>query len=99
MTYDENEAIRHIRKQTGNLLDPFDDDQILNVIDIVWDWQEANGYLDIDAGDDDDEIDVGALTAHALHLLGKDKGNKLPPECVRPLIEAELEFEDSVDEL
>nr|MBD5376440.1 hypothetical protein [Bacteroides sp.] len=93
--YDEQEAIQFIRTSTGSILDCYDDDQILNIIDIVWDWQEANGYLEIDA-DDDDEIDVAALTDHAVHLLRKDKGNEVKDEHVRLIVEAELEFEDSL---
>lgn len=98
MAYDESDAIKYIREKTGNLLDAYDDDQILNIIDIVWDWQEANGYLEIDADDADDEIDVQALADHAIHLLYKDKGNLVKDAHVRPVVEAELEYEDTIDE-
>lgn len=98
MAYDESDAIKYIREKTGNLLDGYDDDQLLNIIDIVWDWQEANGYLEIDADDADDEIDVQALADHAIHLLHKDKGNLVKDAHVRPVIEAELEYEDTIDE-
>ena len=98
MAYDESDAIKYIREKSGNLLDCYDDDQILNIIDIVWDWQEANGYLEIDADDADEEIDIQALTDHAIHLLHKDKGNLVKDAHVRPVIEAELEYEDSIDE-
>lgn len=98
MAYEESDAIRYIRSVTGNRLEAYDDDQLLNIIDIVWDWQEANGYLDIDCDPDDDEIDVSALVDHAVHLLHKDKGNEVADDDVRSIIEAELEFEDSIDE-
>ena len=95
MMYDEQDAIAYIRQKVGNELDKYDDDQILNIIDIVWDWQEANGYLDVDA-DDEDAIDVTALVDHALHLLKKDRGNLVVPEHVLPIVEAELEFEENL---
>ncbi len=98
MVYDETDAIRYIRSKTGERLTEYDDDQILNIIDIVWDWQEANGFLDIDADDTDDDIDPAAIASHALNLLRKDKGNLVKPEDVLPIIEAELEFENTFDQ-
>lgn len=99
MAYEESDAIKYIRSVTADRLSDYDDDQILNIIDIVWDWQEANGYLEIDADPDDDEdLDIEALTDHAIHLLHKDKGNTVRDEDVRLIVEAELDYEDSIDE-
>lgn len=97
MAYEEQDAIAYIRSKTGFTAERYDDDQILNIIDIIWDWQEANGFLEIDADDDDDDdIDIDDLTAHAIHLLRKDSGNIVAEADVRPIVEAELEFEETV---
>ena len=99
MSYEESDAIRYIRSKSQGGLGDYDDDQLLNIIDIVWDWQEANGYLDIDSElDDDDDIDIDALTDHAIHLLHKDKGNVVRDCDVRLIVEAELEYEATIDE-
>lgn len=96
MEYDEKDSIKFIRTTTGDLLSSYDDDQIINIIDIVWDWQDENGFLDIDPENPDDEIDIDKLTSHALKLLSRDKGNLIAPEHVAPIIKAELKFEDTL---
>jgi hypothetical protein len=96
MEYDETKAIEFIRQSTEHMLDEYDDDQILNVIDIVWDWQEENGFLDIDADPGDDEIDTSKVTEYAIRLLAKDKGATLRPEVVGPIVEAELKYEEQL---
>lgn len=99
MIYDEDNAIAHIRGKNLPGLDRFDDDQLLNIIDIIFDWQEDNGLLDINANDDDDDddIDLAELTAYVRKMLRRDKGNLIPDELVQPIVEAELEYENSLD--
>lgn len=98
MGYDEQSSINYIRHSTGDLLAAYDDDQILNIIDMVWDWQDANGFLDIDAGADAPEINVADVVAYCRRMLGRDSGNRVATEHIEPIVVAELEFEDSIDE-
>lgn len=95
--FDEDKAIEFIRSVTGDMLAAYDDDQILNIIDIIFDWQEDNGFLDIDADDADDEIDIDVLTNHVAKLLHKDKGNLVADSHIRPIVEAELRYEETLD--
>ena len=49
MEYDENIAIKQIRKvlsAESNAL--YNEDEILNVIDMIWDFYEENGMLEIE---------------------------------------------------
>lgn len=47
--FDEDDAIAFIRTQVGEEISSlYDDDEILNVIDIIWDFYESNGMLEID---------------------------------------------------
>ena len=39
----------------------YDDDELLNIIDIIWDWYEDQGLLDIDAEADDEDVNTDAL--------------------------------------
>ena len=98
MGYDEQSSIIYIRHSPVVLLAAFDDDQILNLIDMVWDWQDANGILDIAAGADAPEINVADVVAYCRRMLGRDSGNRVAPEHIEPIVVAELEFEDSIDE-
>lgn len=65
--YDENEALKYIRKNVElSISSAYDDDELLNVIDMIWDYYEANGMLDID--DDDDAPDTDELLDEARDL-------------------------------
>ncbi|MDE6136698.1 MAG: hypothetical protein K2F97_04415, partial [Muribaculaceae bacterium] len=73
----------------------YDDDQILNLIDIIFDYYDENGDLEIDC-DDEDADDAAAIAAHAAKLLAKDPGNEIRPEHIEPLVAAEIEYELSL---
>lgn len=93
MEYNEFDEIAYIRKKVADLPAEYDDDQLLNILDIIWDWQEDNGFLEIDVEDDMGPDDIKHLEAHANKLLAKDKGNLVQPQHVMPIIIAAIEFE------
>ena len=77
-----------------------DDDEFINILDMIFDWEEENGLDDIDPDDDDIDNDrtalVAALTAHVTKMLARDKGASFPVEYVTAAIEAELDYEDEI---
>lgn len=94
--YDENQAIKYINavlKQTDGITYP--DDDILNIIDIIWDYYEQNGLLDLD---NDDDLDYDHLLDWVKHLLKKDKGNNVKDEHIETIVKAELDYEDSIED-
>lgn len=93
--YSEEEAIRAMREAVAGA-EAYDDDQLLNLIDIIFDYYDEHGDLDIDADCDDDDDDIEAIAAHAAALLAKDKGNRISPEHIAPLIAAETDYEMSL---
>lgn len=98
--YDEKKAIKAMRgaiSAESSALYP--DDEILNIIDIIWDWYDDNGLLDIDTEADDEETNVGELTAHVRRMLAKDKQSPIRVEDIEPLVAAELAYEQSLDPL
>lgn len=99
MEFDETKAIEYMRKALGPRADAYDDDQLLNLIDIIWDFYEENGLLDIDADEEiDDEDDVlDDLVTYARRMLHKDKESKISDEDIVPLIEAEIDYEHSLE--
>lgn len=94
MEFDEQKAIEYIRKATGCT---YDDDQLLNVIDIIWDWYEDNGMLDICMDDDDDEVDSEVLKTHVAKMLRKDRGSEINPGDVSAIVDAELAYENTLE--
>ena len=88
-----------MRRHVGeDLSTKYDDDELLNLIDIVYDYYESNELLELDLSDDDDELDVEDLMEYISRMLRKDKRAQLSVEDARPLLEAYLEYEESLDE-
>lgn len=97
--FDEKEAINAMRvvlSDESSVL--YDDDELLNVIDIIWDWYDDQGLLDIDTEADDEDINTDALIKHVSKMLAKDSDSPIRREDVEPLVMAELRYEQSLEE-
>ncbi|MDE7180874.1 MAG: hypothetical protein K2N88_06725 [Muribaculaceae bacterium] len=98
--FDEDDAIKFIRATlTPEKNSQISDDEILYVIDCIWDWYEKNGYLKIDANiTDEEEIDVDKLVAYVQKELKRAGETLLVPEDLKPIILAELQYEESIED-
>ena len=75
----------------------YTDDELLNVIDMIWDYYEENGMLEIDLEDDVEDEDLqGDLVEYVRRMLRKDRAAKVLPEDVEALVKAELDYEESL---
>lgn len=101
MKYDEDDAIKFIRATLPpEVSERYDDDEILYVIDIIWDWYERNGYLKIDAGvTDEEELDVAKLTAYVAKEIKKDGEVVMDPADIDMIVKGELEYEESIEDV
>ena len=75
MDFDENDAIAYIRAHIpADVAALYDDNELLNLIDIIFDYYEANGLLDLDIDDDDADDDQRSANddrvVHELLLIG-----------------------------
>lgn len=95
--FDEDEAIAFMKSKVAGA-SKYDDDQLLNLLDIIWDYYDDNGFLDISFDGDDTEANPTEITAHARKLLAKDKGNEIDLSLVEELVRAEMEYEKSLEE-
>lgn len=98
-SFDENKAIKAINKALADAnRKTYDEDELINIIDMIWDYYEENGMLDID--DDfeaDDDEDVAAeLVDYISRMLRKDKGANINFEDLPIIVQAELDYEDSL---
>lgn len=98
--YDEDAAVKFIRKLLpADVSEKYDDDEILYVIDIIWDWYEKNGYLSLDADvTEDEELDVAKLTAYVKKELKNDDEIEMDPADVDLIVKGEIEYEESLEE-
>ncbi len=100
MEYDEFRAVKFINDRlVADGRNPYGEDEVLNVIDMIWDYYEENGMLDIDADDDfgEDEDIEQDLIDYVVRMLRKDKGATVKSEDVPLMVNAEIDYEDSLD--
>ncbi len=101
MKYDEDDAIKFIRATLPKeVSDKYDDDEILYVIDIIWDWYERNGYLKIDAGvTEEEELDIEKLSAFVAKEIKKDGEIEMDPSDINLIVKGELQYEESIEDI
>lgn len=83
----------------ADIRDLYDDDEILNIIDMIWDYYEDNGLLEIPTNDNDDNTDspdIQHLTEYVNKMLAKDKLAVVDKKHVPYIIEGELAYEKSI---
>jgi hypothetical protein len=99
-TFDEDEAIKFIRATLPEERNKeISDDDILYVIDTIWDWYEKNGYLDINADiTDEEELRVDDLVAYVCKELRRAKELDITPDDVEMIVKSELQYEESIEE-
>lgn len=101
MKYDEDDAIKFIRETLPKeVSEKYTDDEILYVIDIIWDWYERNGYLKIDAGvTEEEELDIDKLTAFVTKEIRKDGEVVMDPQDIDLIVRGELQYEESIEDI
>jgi hypothetical protein len=96
--YDDAEAVKFIQSHLPQELQgKYTDDDILLMTDIMVEFYERNGWLDSD-DDEEIEIDVEEIVNYVANACKKDKDCKFDtdPESVRWVVEAELDYEESL---
>lgn len=97
MNFDEDKAIRFIRESVGApISSKYTDDDIIDIIDCVFDYYEINGLLDIDLDDDDEVIDVNEVVDYVKKMIRRDRFSKIDLDDVEALVTAELRYEEQV---
>ena len=96
--YDDSEAVKFIQEHLPQEVQgKYTDDDILLMTDIMVEFYERNGWLDSD-DDEEIEIDVEEIVNYVASACKKDKDCKFDtdPESVRWVVEAELDYEESL---
>lgn len=92
--FDEDEAIK-LMCEAAALSGAEAADAACEVLDIIYDYYDANGELDIDAQDDDD--DASAIADYVKAQLAKSPAAMpLSAGQIEAMVKAELDYEDSI---
>lgn len=77
----------------------YTDDDLLEVLDLIFDHYEENGDLDVDVSDDsdvDDEAEIEATAAYVTRYVRKDKASKIELADIPSIVRGEYEYELSL---
>lgn len=72
-------------------------DDILDIIDIIWDFYEDNDLLEISANIEDD-VEISKLLSYVQSMVTKNKWLNLKTDMVEKIVLAELAYEKSLDD-
>ena len=99
MAYDEEQAVKFIRSFIPeNIRDKYTDDEILLVIDTIWDYYESKGMLEVSAdADEEDETDVAALSAYVAKEIKKDGEIVMDGSDIDQIVKGELAYEKTLE--
>ena len=97
--YDDDEAVRFIQNYLPQeLKGKFKDDDILYILDLIYEFYETNGLL----GDDDDddkevEIDEDEVVEYVTKNVKRDHVGRFESEDIRFIVQGEMEYCDSLN--
>lgn len=95
--FDEDKAVAYINKKLSEAgRKEYPSDELINVIDIIWEYYEENGMLEIDDEEVEDENIAADLAEYVKRMLRKDKQSGVSLDDVELIVDAELEYEDSL---
>lgn len=101
LKFDEDDAVKFIRGTLPEEVSAkYDDDDILYVIDIIWDWYEKNGYLELNSDVTDEEsADLEKLTAYVSKEVAKDKELMMDSRDIDMIVRGEVQYEESIEDV
>lgn len=94
--YDDEEAVRYIQSHIPQEIQgKYQDDDILLISDTVYDYYQSNGWLE---SEEEIEIDMDDIVNYVIRACKKDRDCHFDtdPEAIRWIIEAEMDYEESL---
>ena len=93
--FDENEAVKHINKHLSDMgKEQYGDDDILLLIDAMYDFYESTDSFE---SDDDADDNLEDLVKYVQKAIAKDPENKIVKEDVKEIVIAELDYESTLE--
>ena len=97
--YDEDDAVKYIRNYLPQeLKSKFKNDDILYILDLIYDYYESNGLLSEDASDDQlVEIDEDELIEYVIKNDKRDQVGLFEAEEVALIVQGEMAYCESIN--
>ncbi len=97
--FDEADTVKFIRKELPKDVDTkYDDDEILCIIDLIWDYYERKGLLSLNIDETEDEqLDPDDLIKYVKNEVKNDDDLIMDPKDIDLIVKAELDYEESLE--
>lgn len=99
--FDEDKAVAFIREYVGEKISSkYSDEEILLVIDCIWDYYEEKGFLSLEMDITEEEIlDPDDLIDYVKKTVANDEELIMDPSDISIIVKAELEYEESLEDI
>ena len=98
--FDENDAIKFIREYIpGNIKNKYSDNDILLLMDTMYDFFDEEDDDDFDEENFDDEAYLNNIVNYVKKSIRKDPENAIEMDDVKHLVMGELEYEATLDDI
>lgn len=97
--YDEDDSVKFIQNYLPQeYKGKFSDDDIIYIVDLIYDYYESNGFLSEDNDDDEVvEINEDELVSYVIKNAQKDGVGKFEPEAITFIVQGELNYCESIN--
>lgn len=103
--FDEDLAVSYIIEKLKTIPEvktKYHNDDILEVIDIIWDYYEDNGFLDLNIDENrseptEDSQEKAKLINHVTKMIIKDKSSRINIDDIPHIVQFELEYEKNCE--
>ena len=98
--FDENDAIKFIREYIPeNIKNQYSDNDILLLMDTMYDFFDEEDDDDFDEENFDDEAYLNNIVNYVKKSIRKDPENAIEMDDVKHLVMGELEYEATLDDI
>lgn len=100
--YDDEDAIAFIRHTLSDEMNKsLDDDDLYYIIDLIYDFYDARGYMDEYTEEDEDKdrevvLDLDEMSDFIREAIRKDGMESIEDIVIQAVVEAELDYEESL---
>lgn len=94
MEYNEKDAISFI---CSKLPYEIDETTILYIIDLIWDYYEKTGTLEISFDIDEEDVDIDELIKYVTTQVNKSSIELADENIIKDIVVAEIAYEETLD--
>lgn len=94
MEYNEKDAISFI---SSKLPYKIDETTILYIIDLIWDYYEKTGTLEISFDIDEEDVDIDELIKYVTTEVNKSALELADENIIKDIVVAEIAYEETLD--